>query len=150
MLMRKAQELSLNLVVVGALALLVLVLIGGVMVFGGGDLIEGLTSIGASDEEVRVTSFTSTCQSKCNILNNLLDSDDLSGSGTGSFSDQTVETQVKAFCCESNDLDGDGSIEESGDLGSEYCAEFYDCSVDGVTAETFCYKWTATGYIDCS
>ncbi len=32
--MRKAQELSLNLVVVGVLALLVLVIVGGVLIFG--------------------------------------------------------------------------------------------------------------------
>ncbi len=98
---RKAQELSLNLIVVGALALLVLLIVGGILIFGGGDLLSGFTSIGASDEEVRITSFLSSCQSRCNTLNLMIDYDDLGGPTDPK---DNFINQLSSYCCESSDL----------------------------------------------
>ncbi|MBN1923312.1 MAG: hypothetical protein JW791_00955 [Nanoarchaeota archaeon] len=130
--MRKAQELSLNLIVVGALALLVLLIVGGILIFGGGDLLSGFTSIGASDEEVRITSFLSSCQSRCNTLNLMLDYDDVEADPA------QYTNQLKSFCCESSDLDESGSIEENGLFGPELCSLAYDCLLDGQSPSIYC------------
>ena len=144
--MRRAQELSLNLIVVGALALLVLLIIGGVMIFGGGELMGGLTSVGASEQEIAITSLQSACTSKCNILNSLVNGK----------TDLGLETtlQVKGYlwdyCCESYDLDADGVISEAGSYGPEYCALFYNCNIDGVYPSSYCtvVGGAAGGYYD--
>jgi hypothetical protein len=131
--MRKAQELSLNLIVVGALALLVLLIIGGIIIFGGGDLLSGLTSIGASDEEVRITQFLSTCQSRCNTLNLLVDYSDLQAGDEDDYLDQ-----LKSYCCEATDLDLSGTYDVSGEFGPEICSLAFDCSLDGRLPADYC------------
>lgn len=129
--MKKAQELSLNMIVVGALALLVLLLIGGVLMFGGGDILQGLSGMGASQEEVSLTSFRSTCASKCRIMNQLVSSYD-------SINAQNLN-QVKNFCCESYDLDSSGLIELQGSMGPEICSAAYtECRLSGRTPANFC------------
>lgn len=136
--MRKAQELSLNLIVVGALALLVLLIIGGVMVFGGGDLMEGLTSLMPGREDVSATSFLSSCQQKCGTLNLVVDEDDVPAGAAISSSDPNYNA-FKNYCCEAADLDGDGTIESNGDLGAEICALAYDdCTIGMYSGSSFC------------
>lgn len=138
--MRKAQELSLNLIVVGALALLVLLIIGGVMVFGGGDLINNLLGITPAQEDVDITAFLATCQQKCNTLNLLVDDNDIPTGPSWSTSDPNYNS-VKTFCCEASDLDGDGTFEMTGgDYGSEFCGQAYDCRIGSYSGSSFCDK----------
>lgn len=137
--MRKTQELSLNLIVVGSLALLVLLIIGGILIFGGGDLLSGLTNIGASDEEVRITSFLSTCQSRCNTLNLVMDASDLNDGIS-----VNEASQLRSFCCEASDLDQSGEYDNNGGFGGEICALAYDqCTIDGIIPNSFCKLTTA-------
>ncbi len=128
--MRKAQEISLNLIVVGALALLVLLIVGGILIFGGGNLFSGLQSMGPDSEQVSVTSFLSKCQSKCNTLQ-------LSIRDLNSLT-QNQRNLVKAYCCEHADLDGDGKYESFGDNGPEFCADAYDCKIGGTSLSSYC------------
>jgi hypothetical protein len=142
--MRKAQELSLNLIVVGALALLVLLIIGGVMVFGGGDLINQLLGIAPEEEDVAITSFRSTCTTKCQTLNYVLDDNDIPTAALWSTSDPNYNA-VKNYCCESYDLDSDGRFETNGDLGPEICSLMFECRVGGQVSSSFCKQFTTIG-----
>ncbi|MFA5333754.1 MAG: hypothetical protein WC376_04635 [Candidatus Nanoarchaeia archaeon] len=130
--MKKSQELSLNMIVIGALALLVLLIIGGVIIFSGGDILGSLQGMGASQDEVAVTTFKSTCASKCRILQQL--APPMSGT-----IDEDQMNQIKAFCCENYDLNSSGSIDASTALGPEYCALAYtECRISGRNPLTFC------------
>jgi hypothetical protein len=154
--MSKAQELSLNMIVVGSLALLVLLIIGGVMIFGGSDLMSGLTGMGPSTEEISQTTFLSQCRSKCNSLNLELQS---YPNWYNNFTMSNVAVQVgnswllpvnpinilrfiKTFCCHSADLNGNGLIEATGSSGPEICSKAYaqSCTIDGVSPAVFCKK----------
>jgi len=124
--MRKAQELSLNLVVVGVLALLVLVIVGGVMIFGGGDLFNSLSGMAPTDSAT-LTTFLTDCQQKCQTINLMKGSGDLTA------------TQAQIFCCADDDMDDDGEVTINGELGPEICALAYsDCEVDGENPASFC------------
>lgn len=152
--MRKAQELSLNLIVVGALALLVLLIVGGVLIFGGGDLIAGIGQIGPGDEEVDITAFQSSCQSKCNTLNLLYDENDLERYELTAMTNlDSKYNSIKNFCCESADLDGNGAIEDNGDLGPETCALAYSsCRIGNYGVNDICDSLLADSLIsadDC-
>ena len=143
--MKKSQELSLNMIVIGALALLVFLIIGGVVIFSGGDILGSLQGMGASQEEVSVTTFKSTCASKCRILQQL--APPVSG-----IIDENQMNQIKAFCCENYDLNSNGIIEVSTTLGQEYCALAYaECKISGRAPSTFCkgkyYKVTSSQVI---
>lgn len=130
--MKKSQELSLNMIVIGALALLVFLIIGGVLIFSGGDILGSLQGMGASQEEVAVTTFKSTCASKCRILQQL--APPMSG-----VIDENQMNQIKAYCCENYDLNSNGIIETSTTLGPEYCALAYaDCRISGRNPSIFC------------
>jgi len=130
--MKKSQELSLNMIVVGALALLVLLLIGGVLMFSGGDIMGSIEGMGASQEEISVTTFRTTCASKCRILSQL------SPSVSGTITADEMN-QIKAFCCENFDLNSNGVIEASSTLGPEYCSKAYDdCMLKGRNPSQFC------------
>jgi len=132
--MRQAQELSLNLIVIGALALLVLLIVGGVLIFGGGDFINSIMGLGPSDEQVLVTSFGSACQTRCSILKTQVDSNDLTATSPSS---QTISF-LKSYCCEASDLNQNGIYEASGSLGAEICGSFYDCKVGTLSSLLFC------------
>jgi hypothetical protein len=130
--MKKSQELSLNMIVIGALALLVLLIVGVVVVVYGGDIIESIQGIGASPEEVAITTFRSTCASKCRILSGL--EPPVSG-----VIDENQMNQIKSFCCSNYDLNSNGEIESSTTLGPEYCALAYaECRVSGRNPGQFC------------
>ncbi|VVB75136.1 Uncharacterised protein [Candidatus Tiddalikarchaeum anstoanum] len=138
--MRKTQELSLNMIVVGALALLVLLIIGGVLIFGGGDMLSGLTSLGPSQGEVDTTAFTSTCRSKCNTLNLQVTETQYRGI-TSYTTNATLINQIKAFCCSSADLDGSGLISSN-----ELCSSAYtQCRLGSLSTATFCQKVISSG-----
>lgn len=64
--------------------------------------------ISMANEEVRITSFLSSCQFKCNNL------------------DIYNEISINDFCCESSDLDQDNIFENNGGLGPEICALIYN------------------------
>jgi hypothetical protein len=146
--MAKAQELSLNMIVVGSLALLVLLIIGGVMIFGGSDLMSGLTGMGPSSEEVSQTTFLSQCRSKCNSLNLELQSvtnwyDQLQSTFVWYYTTpSTLMQSIKDFCCYSTDLNGNGQLEMTGSSGPEYCSKAYaqSCTIDGLSPAVFCKK----------
>ncbi|MDD2679028.1 MAG: hypothetical protein PHS81_04055 [Candidatus Nanoarchaeia archaeon] len=130
--MKKSQELSLNLIVVGALALLVFLIVGGILIFSGGDILGSLEGMGASQEEVSITTFRSGCSSKCRVLQQL------SPSVSGTIN-QDEMLQIKAFCCENYDLNSNGVIELSTSLGPEVCSLAYpDCRVSGRLSLQLC------------
>ncbi|MFA5333717.1 MAG: hypothetical protein WC376_04450 [Candidatus Nanoarchaeia archaeon] len=130
--MKKSQELSLNMIVIGALALLVFLIIGGVLIFSGGDILGSLQGMGASQDEVAVTTFKSTCASKCRILQQL-------APPTSGTIDENQMNQIKAYCCENYDLNSNSNIEDSTTLGPEYCAKAYtECKISGKTPSQFC------------
>jgi hypothetical protein len=140
-------------IVVGSLALLVLLIIGGVMIFGGSDLMSGLTGMGPSTEEVSQTTFLSQCRSKCNSLNLELQSytnwyaNLVQNPSTGAPSPSNIAQAIKNFCCYSTDLNSNGQIETSGSSGPEICAKAYaqSCTIDGMTPMLFCKKQVANG-----
>lgn len=130
--MKKSQELPLNFIVLGAMALLVFLIVGGVVIFYGDDISAIFGNIGVSDDEVALTTFQSSCSSKCRVLNQIV----------SSISSPISETQmesIKAFCCESYDLDSDGYYETSSALGPEICSLAYtDCKISGKSPSSFC------------
>ncbi|MBN1923665.1 MAG: hypothetical protein JW791_02805 [Nanoarchaeota archaeon] len=128
----KSQELSLNLIVIGSLALLVLLIVGGILIFGGGDLLSGFTSIGASEQEVTQISFINHCRSLCNTLNLRMDWEQLEDSP------ELFWKEVKDYCCEHSDLDKSGGLDYYGEKGPEICALAFDCMFDTRLASEFC------------
>jgi len=130
--MKKSQELSLNLIVVGALALLVFLIVGGILIFSGGDILGALQGMGASQQEVAITTFRSSCASKCRVLQQLAPS--VSG-----VINQDQMLQIKTFCCENYDLNSNGLIELSTEIGPEFCSLAYaDCKLSGRSSVQLC------------
>ncbi len=133
--MRKTQGLPLNLIVIGALALLVLMILGGVLIMGGGSMMEGLTGAAPSEEEVALQSLLTDCQSKCRTAKMMVDD----------IPPTTVSEAIRLqdFCCHGSDIDGNGEI----DYNSETCAAVYtDCRIGGLAPSGACASGTTPSW----
>lgn len=109
--MKKAQELSMNLIVVGALALTVLLIVGGMVIFGPWDMLGSFTSSDDSSQQLLMTK----CSSKCtNLKYYASDPADL------------TDDELKTYCCEYVDLNGDQLVDVN-----ELCADAYNCKLNG-------------------
>jgi hypothetical protein len=114
---KKSQELSINMIVVGVLALLVMVIVI-VLIFYGGEIMGSFGGFGVQEEELAVTTFKNTCTGKCRTLQSF-------NIPSGKTLTQDQMTQVKGFCCESYDLNANTYIDLSTELGPEICSLAY-------------------------
>jgi hypothetical protein len=125
--MRKAQELSMNLIVIGALSLTVLLIVGGILIFGPWDVLGSFTSSSDSSQQLLITK----CNSKCNNLKYL-----------ATDVDNLASSDLKGFCCESLDINKDGQIQDN-----EICANAYKrCSLNGKPIDCVNDDSTGDGY----
>ena len=125
--MKKAQGLPLNLIVIGALALLVLMILGGVLIMGGGSMMQGLTGMAPEEEEVAIQSLLNTCQSRCRSADLLINS--LPPANKAQL------PRLYDFCCYGSEINSDGTVE----LGTESCAALYtDCRIADAIPSVAC------------
>ncbi|MBN1923905.1 MAG: hypothetical protein JW791_04050 [Nanoarchaeota archaeon] len=117
----------LNMIIIGALVLIVFIILGTLIVTRSLGINDLLLGIKPQAEAVSYTSVISECYSRCRTMENIVEFD------YRSMTQEDME-KIPNFCCEGGDTNGDGVIGDE-----EICATLYqDCIISDYTPKVFC------------
>ena len=93
----------------------------------------------------KLSIFLTKCQTRCDTLDLLNDYSDFQGE----IDLESIDI-LKSYCCEFEDVDENGNIDENGEYGPEICAlSTNDCIIDEESIQQICENYELNSVEGC-